>query len=240
MLGWLRRRPIPTIEVDLHSHLIPGIDDGVKSVDDSIEIIRKFSELGYLKVITTPHIHPNYPNTSEIIKKGLQKVQERLEEEEFLFEIEAAAEYFVDDLFFDRVKGNSEILSFGNKYVLVESSFLNKPLFFESCLFELMAKGYTPVLAHPERYRFLEGDIEWLEQLRVSGVLMQVTISSFAGYYGEIPKSIAQKLYKKGMIDFLGSDLHRREQLEYLKAGLMQKEVEKLCKSSHLKNSELL
>ena len=239
MFGW-RKTPIITPKVDIHSHLIPSIDDGVKSLDNTIDVIKKFREIGYEKMVTTPHIHPNYPNSPDIILKGLDAVQEKLIKENIHFEIEGAAEYFVDEIFFQVVKESKKILFFGSGFVLIESSFVNKPLFFESCLFELQSKGYQPVLAHPERYQFLEGELEWLLQLSEMGVLFQVTVSSFVGYYGSMPQKIAKSLLKRNMIDFIGSDLHHWEQIKYLEEGLQLKSVKKLCGSSHLKNNLLL
>lgn len=234
------KKPISTHVVDIHSHLIPGIDDGVKTLDESIEVIKKFSDLGFKKIITTPHIHPNYPNSVSNISQGLDLVQNELQKEGIDVVLEAAAEYFVDDVFMQKIKANEEILSFGSNYVLVESSFLNKPLYFESCLFELQSKGYQPVLAHPERYRFLEGEIDWLSELKENGTLFQVTVSSFVGFYGKIPQKIARTLFEKGMIDFLGSDLHSYNQIKYLEEGLRHKLVKKLCSSVNLKNESLL
>lgn len=240
MLGWLKKSAHQDLKVDIHSHLIPGIDDGVKKLENSIDIIRRLKSLGYQKAVTTPHIHPSFPNTPDKIKGGLAQVQEEIERENLSFSLEAAAEYFVDDSFMSTVENGREILSFGDKYVLVESSFLNKPMFFEACLFELMSKGYKPILAHPERYKFLEGKIDWLLELKQMGVLFQVTVSSFVGYYGTTPRKIAKELFRKDMIDFLGSDLHRLDQVDYLEKGLKEKEVDKLCKSSFLRNEQLL
>jgi len=236
----LGKKSVSTPVVDIHSHLIPAIDDGVKTLDQSIQVIKKFADLGFKKIITTPHIHPNYPNSTDDIRRGHSLVQDKMAEEDLDFTIEVAAEYFVDDLFMKAIKEGKEILSFGPKYVLVESSFLNKPLYFESCLFELQSKGYQPVLAHPERYRFLEEEIDWLLELKEMGILFQVTISSFVGFYGKSPEKIAKTLYTKNMIDFLGSDLHTYDQIKYLEQGLKHRSVEKLCRSSDLKNRLLV
>lgn len=239
MIGW-RKKAISTPLVDIHSHLIPAIDDGVETLDDSIELLRRLAEMGYKKIVTTPHIHPNYPNTNNDILSGLKLVKEQLVIANIDIEIEAAAEYFVDDVFMKQIKDGNEILSFGPNYVLVESSFLNKPLYFESCLFELQSKGYQPVLAHPERYRFLEGELDWLFQLKEMEILFQVTIGSFVGYYGQMPQKISKALSDKNMVDFLGSDIHGLRNLEFLEKGLRQKQVEKLCKSSQLRNKTLI
>ncbi len=239
MFGW-QKKAMATPVVDVHSHLIPAIDDGVRTLDKSIEILKGFSKIGIKKAITTPHIHPNYPNTKDDILSGLEVVNERIQAENIDLELAAAAEYFVDDVFMQRVKEKAEILHFGPNYVLVESSFLNKPIYFEACIFELQSRGYQPVLAHPERYRFLEGELEWLLQLKEMGILFQVTISSFVGFYGTIPQKIAISLYERRLIDFLGSDLHGFNQISVLEEGLRHKMVDKLCRSAELKNKSLL
>lgn len=227
------------LKVDIHSHLIPGIDDGAKSLELSIQMIEAFSTLGFQKLITTPHIHPKYPNTSDNILKGLGLLQKEIEKRNLKIEVEAAAEYYVDDIFLQKVQQDEPLLTFGDNYVLVESAFLNKPIFFETALFELKSRGYQPVLAHPERYRFLDPSLEWLKELKDADILLQVTLGSLGGYYGEIPQKIAKKLMKDEMVDFLGSDLHRFSQVECMRKGLLSKEAQKLCSSPQLRNHSL-
>lgn len=240
MSSWFRKPSINSPSTDLHSHCIPQIDDGAKSLEDSIQMIQGLSALGYKKAITTPHIHPHYPNTPDDIQHGLLMVQKELQARSIDFELEAAAEYFVDETFFESVKSGQPILSFGDNYVLVESSFVNKPMLFETCIFELKSKGFQPILAHPERYKFLEGELDWLHELKEIGMLFQVTVSSFAGNYGPAARTIATQLARKNMIDFLGSDLHSPHQLKYLEEGLSKNDVRKLCQSDLLKNRILL
>jgi len=228
------------LSVDLHSHLIPGIDDGAQNMDQSISMIRELVNLGFQKIITTPHIHPRYPNTSELIMEGLSKLQVQINRLKIPIEIEAAAEYFVDETFYEGLNNDKPLLAFGGRYVLVESSFINKPVFFDGVMFDLIAKGYKPILAHPERYQFLGGSIQWLRELKEMGVLFQITLGSVAGYYGEKPKQVSKQLISKKMVDFLGSDLHRESHLPYLEKGLNAKDVQQLIKNKDIKNHELL
>jgi len=229
-----------TCEVDIHSHLLPGIDDGSPSVDHSVEMLRALQHQGYKKVITTPHIHPKYPNSETSIKHTLNALKSSLEGTGVTVQLEAAAEYFVDDQFIDKLETDQELLIFGDNYVLVECSFISKPLFFESVIYKLKDKGYSPVLAHPERYQFLEGSIDWLQNLKSTGILFQVTLGSIGGYYGKMPKKIGMELIKHGMVDFFGSDLHKVTQVEFLKKGLHNKEVQNLLKSGQVLNNHLL
>ncbi len=238
-MGLFSKKSITPLEVDIHSHLIDNIDDGSQSMDQSIEMLRALSQLGYKKIITTPHIHPRYPNTPQIIMAGLDRLQSEVSKQGLNIELEVAAEYYVDEVFIDKVARDSTILSFGDRYVLVESSFINKPVFFESALFDLQSKGYQPVLAHPERYRFVEGNDEWLAELKGMGIMLQVTLGSIGGYYGSTPQKLGNHLLQKGMVDFLGSDLHRIDHMESLIKGLKSKEVQKSIRENRLKNNSL-
>lgn len=235
-----RLKNVRQIGVDIHSHLIPGIDDGAPSLDQSRMMVDLLYKSGFKKLITTPHIHPRYPNKESQIMEGLEKLKNELKSVEYKIEIEAAAEYYVDDEFIDKVKNKADFLSFGDNYILIECSFITKPLFFESVIFSLKAQGYNPVLAHPERYKFLEGDIEWLNELKGAGLLFQVTLGSIGGYYGTMPRKLGIKLIKNGMVEFLGSDLHKPSQIEYLNIGLGSGPVQNLVKSGNLLNNELI
>jgi len=229
-----------TLSVDLHSHLIPGIDDGAESFEDSLQLLKAFVALGYKKVITTPHIHPNYQNTEEKVLERSEQLQNLIAENKIEIDLNVAAEYFVDEDLIDRVKGGDKLLSFGDNYLLIECSFINKPLSFSSDLFTLKSLGYRPLLAHPERYRFLEGSISWLEELKESDILFQVTLGSLVGYYGEEARKVALVLMKKGMVDFLASDLHKMSQVPYLKKGLELRKVHQYCNSGRVLNDSLM
>ena len=225
----------PKLEVDIHSHLIPGIDDGVSSLEDSLEIIRFFEHAGYKKLITTPHIKPSrYPNQPADIRSGLLSLQEAVEQEGINVIVEAAAEYYIDETFLSLIVSKDEVLTFGDNYILMETSFYNKPVNLEEIIFEIKAAGYRPVLAHPERYQYLENDLSWLKSIKEHGILFQVTLTSLEGYYGHAPKEIARKLINEGMADFLGSDIHRPGQIELNKKALKNKYVRKALKTGLL------
>lgn len=229
MVIWSRRKdPLPLL-TDIHSHLIPGIDDGVKDLDQALQILEEMSVGGIRKAVTTPHIrHDKYPNTPVRIREGLDQLREAVHQAGIPVEIEAAAEYYIDEYFLETIRKGEDLLSFGDRYLLMETSFLNKSLLFDLVVFELRARNYRPVLAHPERYEYLEPDLSWLGEIHQRGILFQSTISSFVGGYGEMPKKIANRLMKEGMIDFLGSDIHRPQQIRLLKEGLKSTPVKKL------------
>lgn len=215
MFGLFRKEQLPPLQVDIHSHLIPGIDDGCKTMEDSLLLLRKLAEAGIRKVVTTPHIAMEfYPNTPEIIQSGLQKVKEAVRQHEIAIEVEAAAEYYMDQHFLQMLKEDRPLLTIGDKYLLFETPFLNKPPFFDEVVFEMNAKGYRPVFAHPERYQYLPEYPDLLQSLKDRNVLLQVNAGSLIGYYTPIIKKMALKMLKNNMIDFLGSDIHNRRHLD--------------------------
>src|ERR1035437_9762587 len=164
---------LSVLKCDVHSHFIPGIDDGAQTMEDSMALIREFYNLGYKKVITTPHIlSDGFKNNPENILGGLEKVRVALKNENIPIQIEAAAEYYID-FDFDRKLENEKLLTFGKNYVLFEVSYLNAPDNLETIIFKLLTNGYKPVLAHPERYNFWHQKFEKYEQLKEKGVLLQ-------------------------------------------------------------------
>jgi len=206
----------PRLKIDLHSHLIPGIDDGSRSMEESLTLLRGMKALGYEKIITTPHIMLDaYRNTPEIIKRGLESLCEAVKEEGIDIEIEAAAEYYLDDGFYDLLH-QGDMLAIKGNYLLFETSYISKPIQLEEMIFEISAAGYKPLLAHPERYRYVKDPKKEFSRLKELGVMFQVNLNSFGGYYGHEAKEHALFLSKHGMIDFLGSDVHYRKQVESL------------------------
>lgn len=221
MLARLFSRKFLTLKVDIHSHLLPGIDDGVKSFGESLEILRALQNLGYQKVITTPHIYSEvYPNTPAIIEAKYDELMLHLKESDLSIEVDYAAEYFIDTSFLEVINKGERILTFGNKYVLMETPFLSKPLIFDEVIFQLKAKGYIPVLAHPERYLYLENDMTWLKEISARGVLLQINLPSLVGVYGNSVKKMALELINESKVSFFGSDLHRIKQLPVVTQAL--------------------
>jgi len=229
------------LKVDMHSHLIPGIDDGAKTMEDSIALIKAMKELGYQKLITTPHIMTDfYPNTSEIILKGLKNVKAALKKAEVDIEIEAAAEYLVDENFTKLVK-KDDLLSFGDKYILIELSFFQAPLNLDEIIFELQIKGYKIILAHPERYTYWHNNWEEYKKLKNKEVFLQINMSSLSDYYGFPCRKIAERMLKENMVEFLGSDVHNFIYLQDIMDKVrFLRTMEKAIKSSKILNSTLL
>lgn len=228
------------LKTDMHSHFIPGIDDGAQNMEDSIRLIRGMKELGYTKVVTTPHTMSDYyKNTPEIILGGLEKVREELKKNNITIQLEAASEYYVDFEFGERLK-RGELLTFSGKYILIEVSFLNPPDNLEAAIFNLIVAGYKPILAHPERYPYWHGNMEKYERIKDMGALLQLNILSLTQYYSKEVNKTAEKLVDMGMIDLLGTDMHHDKHLEAIRTRVLYEPyLHKLIESGKLLNSSL-
>lgn len=225
--------------VDIHSHLLPGIDDGAQSIEKSLEMIREFVQLGYKKIITTPHIKQGYfDNTKEIILEKHAELISIIRKEGIPIELECSAEYFYDDHFLHLIQTN-QLLPFHGNHILFECSFHNPPHQLEELIFMLKSKGFQPILAHFERYRYYHGSVELAENLRNRGCYIQVNWNSFSNHYGPDVKKQAHLLQKKGLIDILGSDCHRIEHIELFKKIQKDKHLN-LVLESKLKNNSFL
>lgn len=226
-----------TIGVDMHSHILPGIDDGAATVEQSLELVRAMKELGYRKLIMTPHIMSDfYRNTPEIIRECLQVLQEAVMAEGIDIELACAAEHYLDEALLQKLEDNEELLTFGDKYLLFETSFLNEPLNLREAIFRMQSLGYKPVLAHPERYTYFYGKFDDLVRLREQGVLLQPNLNSLTGYYSPGAKMIIEKLIDNGLVDFLGSDAHSLKHVANLQKVLCSKYLVKALELPLLNN----
>ena len=227
---------------DMHSHLIPGIDDGVKDMGSAIQLIRGLVDLGYRKIITTPHINGDtYPNTPKIIRAGEAAVAEEIRRLGIDVQFHAAAEYLMDDHFYRLLSEGQPLLTLKDNLVLVELSFVVPAINLKELLFEMQVKGYQPVLAHPERYLYFGANKGWYDQLKEAGCLFQLNLLSFRGYYGPESQQLADWLIKKGYVDLLGSDMHHDRHLEMLSTSpRIFRTVQRLVDSGSIRNTSLL
>ncbi|MBX7182403.1 MAG: capsular biosynthesis protein [Bacteroidia bacterium] len=224
---------------DVHSHLLPGIDDGAQTLEDSIQLISELSKLGYQRFITTPHIMGDfYRNSPETILPKLDLVREELAKRNMNYPIDAAAEYYLDAEFSDKLK-KGNLLSFDKNYLLFELSFMNPPDGLDATVFEIQTKGYTPVLAHPERYLYWIDKLDRLEELRERGVLFQLNLLSIVGHYGPPSKKFAEKLIDKNWFEFLGSDLHNMKHIASINRGIADPYLKKALELGLAKNKSL-
>lgn len=203
------------LEGDMHSHLVPGIDDGSQSLEDSIRFIEKMNEMGLKKFITTPHIHGEmYDNDTLKVQKYFQPLKDYLAQHRPEIEIQVSAEYFLDSYFLSDVLPKG-LMPFGKNNVLVEVSMAGWNRQFNEIMFAVQANGYNPILAHPERYIY-ETNLGVFEALKNKGVLLQMNLLSILGYYGKSIKINAERMLELGLYDYCGTDLHHDRHLSHM------------------------
>jgi protein-tyrosine phosphatase len=223
-----------SIMVDMHSHVLPGIDDGAKDPDESIVLIKKMMALGIKKIIATPHIMADYyRNTPETINESLTILKEELHKQKIDIIIEAAAEHYFDETFEERID-RGELMTMGDNYVLFEFSFINQPPNTIPVVQKLKDLGYKPILAHPERYPYME--IDQFKSLHDWGVSLQLNTISLTGYYGKESKKMAEDLIDANLVDFISSDMHHLRHADAFKHALRMPYLEKLLFDYPLKN----
>lgn len=213
--------------VDIHNHILPGIDDGAASVEDSISLIQRFREMGVREFIATPHImNDYYPNTPQSIQTALISVREKLKQvglEEV--KIKGAAEYMMDQSFLELME-KGKLLTLAENFTLVEMSYFQPPINLNEILFQLQTRMYKPVLAHPERYAFYHSkDLARFEDLKKRGCIFQLNLLSVTGYYGRNIQEIALKLLDRKMYDFIGTDTHQMRHLDRLSVSKIPKDL---------------
>lgn len=227
------------LKTDMHSHLIPGIDDGSKSMDETIAMLAKFESLGYTKVITTPHVYSDcYKNTPEIILKGLQAVQSTAQELGLNIRIEAAAEYYCDEYFLELIHSNN-LLAINGTYVLMEFPFLSEMTNWRDFVFAVQSIGYTPIIAHFERYVYWHGSVSTAVKLKESGAKIQLNINSLTGHYGSEIKKQGERLIDNRLVDFIASDCHRIQHLLLMEAKASLQYLHKAIETNPLQNNSL-
>lgn len=190
---------------DWHSHILPGVDDGIKTMDEALAVLRYYEMLGVHKVWLTPHIMEDYPNATVRLREIFEELCDNWDGK---VKLALGSENMLDSLFRDRLDNNDLIpLGDDEKHLLVETSCFNPPLGLESILNDIENAGYFPILAHPERYNYMGKD-DYIH-LKDRGVLFQTNVSSFAGAFGSIAQKKAEWLLEERMIDYTGTDLHR-------------------------------
>lgn len=225
---------------DIHSHLLPLVDDGVNSYEMGLYFIQEFKKLGYKKLILTPHIYKEfYPNTKKDLESKFEKYKTFISESVEGIELYLGAEYYLDE-YFDELVELNDLLTIGKtNFVLVETSFASLPLNFENQLFSLMTNGYVPILAHPERYTYLIDSLKFFNHLVEIGVKLQINLSSLTGYHGRIPQEIIKYLLKENLVSFLGSDLHHDKHLNAIKKVMDNTKLMNVLKNKKFLNATL-
>ncbi len=200
--------------VDMHSHVLPGLDDGAQNMEEAIKMLHQFQKWGFRKVIASPHIMTeHYPNTQKKIRDGLAELQKEASSHQISIEIEAAAEYYIDESFMKLIDLDEKLLSFSNGYILIETSTFYENYRLSEIIFQLSSRGLKPILAHPERYLYFKGTRKF-EKLKQSGAQFQVNLLSLIGYYGREQKKLALELINENMVEYLATDFHRISQIK--------------------------
>jgi len=242
MFGLFKKKKIApefnfsNIGTDMHSHIIPGIDDGAQTLNDSIALAKKFKALGFKKLIATPHIMADYfRNTPETINRGLDRLRNGLAEIHLDLEIDAAAEYYLDETLEKKIK-QKEVMTFGSNYLLFELSYINAPQNLFNIIKLMQDGGYKPVLAHPERYPYYYGSFDSYQQIKETGCMFQMNSIALTGYYGSGAKKVAEEMVEKHMVDFIGSDMHHLKHAAALEDSLTTPLMQRLLSQHQLSN----
>ena len=202
---------------DIHSHLLPGIDDGSPDVETSIELIKGLSEVGITRFICTPHVIGDmYRNTPQTVGAALAVLKEACSKNNLNVELSAAAEYMMDDYLMDLLRNRAPLLTLTKNYVLTELSYATPPNNIETIAFELNTGGYLPLMAHPERYFYYHKNYNAYHRMKELGFLLQVNLLSICGYYGKAAAKAARYIIENNLADFIGTDLHHVNHLRAL------------------------
>ncbi len=225
LLSGLFARKVPvdlTGTTDWHSHVLPGVDDGVQSIDESLKILGRFEDAGVADLWLTPHIMEDIPNETSFLRERFEDLKEQYKGR---VRLHLASENMLDNLFMERMAAD-DLLPIGpdGKTLLVETSYYNAPMRFYETLDEIKSKGYFPLLAHPERYFYIDSFATY-RKLKEKGILFQLNLLSLCGHYGPVVKEKAMKMLAEGMYNRFGSDLHRIEHLDIIRHAKLPKTV---------------
>jgi protein-tyrosine phosphatase len=230
---------VADLTVDMHSHVLPMLDDGADNFNDSIVLLKELETMGYKKLIATPHIMGDFfKNTPQTILPKLEELKKIAKEQGIQLELEAAAEYYLDEWFIERLNTNEKLLTFGDNYLLFELSYINPSAYVNEAIFMLNSMGYKPVLAHPERYTFWHGNTKILQEIHEKGVILQVNINSLTGYYNKGAQKMAEELIDLGIVEMLGSDCHGIRHIDAMKKARKTSHYRKAL-SNNINNSLL-
>jgi protein-tyrosine phosphatase len=198
----------------MHSHILPGIDDGSPDVETSLALVRGLMDLGITRSIATPHVICDmYRNTPATIGEALGILQRALAKEQLDFTVTAAAEYMLDPYFFELLKSGEPLLTIKDKLVLTEFSWAFMPDNPKQMSFEILTAGYTPILAHPERYAYYHENYNAYHLLQELGFVLQVNLLSVTGHYGPQVAKAAKYIIQNGLASYIGTDLHHERHM---------------------------
>ncbi len=228
MFSFLKKKKTPLslcFSTDIHCHVVPGIDDGSPDAQTSADLVERMQRWGIDRIIASPHVTQiTFENTPDILDPALEELNDELRRRGNPIEVLHSAEYRIDDFFREQLE-KGVIMPYPNKYILIENSFMQEPWNLEQIIFDLQVKGLRPILAHPERYTYYYNKLSRYETLHNAGALFQVNVLSLAGHYGKPEKKVAETLIEKGLVDFLGTDLHNMRHADVIDEYLCTKDA---------------
>src|SRR5690606_15771823 len=227
------------IGMDMHNHILPGIDDGSPDVAQSLHLIRGLKDLGIQKAIATPHVmHGVHDNTPATIAEAFNKLKQAISESGMKFNLQYSAEYMIDDQIATLIQ-NDNLCALPNRHLLIEMSYLAESKALFQTIKDIQEKGYQPILAHPERYNYYHQNFKIYKEIKDAGCLLQLNLLSISRYYGEPVKSTALTLIKSGMYDLVGTDMHHDKHLHALKIVAAKYDIFDLLKDNPIKNATI-
>lgn len=227
---------------DVHCHILPGVDHGAKNIQNGIELLKADMDMGIDRVILTSHVtSETFENTPETLQAAFDTFKAAVDEAGLDIEMHLSAEYRIDD-YWQKEYAAGHIIPMPGNYILLENSFVQELIGSDQMMFDLMCKGYKPILAHPERYPYWAHNRERYEKMHNTNLKFQINILSFTGYFGSSARDTANWLVKNGMVDMLGSDMHHLEHAEIIKDYLRSKEWRKISEKlqGHIINDEVI
>lgn len=233
-----REKPLASMAVDIHSHLLPGIDDGCRTAEESVELLERLSHLGLERFYFTPHIYTEmYPNTPSTIRSSLAKLKGKGYDDLIAG---VSAEYMLDEVFYKAMMSKAvDFMSLPGNYILVEMSFLQEHPQIEAILFELMIEGYKPILAHPERYVYYQKGMKRLGRLKELGCSFQINLLSLVGYYGSKEHKLARTLLEEQMVEFIGTDVHHIAHVKAIEKGIYGNSIAHYLNNKNVVNNKM-
>ncbi len=232
MFSFLRKKTVSAegsyfpMTVDIHSHILPGIDDGSPDLETSVELVQGLMALGVRRSIATPHVISDlYRNTPDSIQAALQQLRNELAKRQIAYTVDAAAEYMMDSYFLELLQSGNRLLTLKDNILLTEFSYASRPDDPGRYSFEIQMAGYSPVLAHPERYPYFYDDYKTYHRLVDLGFMLQLNLLSLSGHYGKGAVKAAQYMLKNELISFVGTDMHHVHHLHMLSNPKIQQEL---------------
>lgn len=216
--------------IDLHSHVLCGIDDGSKTIEESIEILKQYEEMGFKDIIATPHYieETTYNSNNKQKKEIIKKLNQQIKKNKLNINIHIGNELYISNNILELLS-KKEISTLNNsKYLLIELPMNNEISNLNNIVFELLSNDIIPIIAHPERYSYIQKDIKKIEKLVNQGVLLQINYGSIIGLYGKQAKKISKKMLKNNLVSLLGTDIHHPNNETYININKIRKKLVKI------------